>query len=663
MPYFYCTYFKCNCFHSLLQPHRDTEKVDKMFGTLVIQLPSDYDGGELRVRHRNEEQIFNFSGSKGVADCNYAAFYADCEHELCEVTRGYRLCLVYNLVYSGDDACPVPIDNSEVVAKVVEDMRKWEQDDDGPKLMAYILNHSYCEASLLFGLLKNGDRAKAEIILEAEKQSKFCLYLGIVSLRQHYSTGCGHRFSPEELTARDLDEEYLDALELVSPDGKLLDSIFISRDDIVPENVFESSEPNAQDFEPFTGNEGAKLDKSYHKAALFIWPTKHTILVTDSLDGAIENLNSKLCEPQTQQGECENLAKEIVAVSKNAHFYANEQSMITLLSCLKQLKARDLTCELFKGVGVHVKILKHQSFCEMVVELGNAFGWEQLEEALVALLESAVDINMKISCNFLSSLATGSLSSQRLNVCQKMVGVVCHALTNEQDNDSINSYYMYARSKEFVVELFKTLCALQYEDQLVVVIQSFFRQPNRYSLQNTLVPAAIELHQTMKENSTTALTSLISQCVTALEQLTLQAPNWFVQNDFVTCGCKLCTKLAEFLNDPQKKVARFLTDHGHLERQLERHCHKDISFTSNYHTPSRKILVQVTKKDDRFKAHQAKLELLERIRPLLNQKKQPVKHQKLVKSQKPPVRSQKPPVKSQKPPVKSQKPPVKRQKL
>ena len=87
--------------------------------------------------------------------------------------------------------------------------------------------------------------------------------------------------------------------------------------------------------------------------------------------------------------------------------------MITLLSCLKKLKARDLTCELFKGVG---NILKHQSFCEMVVELGNAFGWEQLEEALVALLESAVDINMKISCNFLSSLATGSLSSQRFNV-------------------------------------------------------------------------------------------------------------------------------------------------------------------------------------------------------------------------------------------------------
>ena len=212
--------------------------------------------------------------------------------------------------------------------------------------------------------------------------------------------------------------------------------------------------------------------------------------------------------------------------------------------------------------------------------------------------------------------------------------------------------------------VFKTLYALQCEDQLGVVIQSFFRQPKRYSLLDTLVPAAIELHETMKENSSTALTSLISQCVTTLEQLTQQAPNWFVQNDFATCGCKLCTKLAEFLNDPRKKVARFLTDHGHLERQLERHYHRDISFTSNYHTPSQNVLVQVTKKDDRFKAHQAKLELLERIRPLLNQKKPPVKSQEPPKKrQKPPVKRHKPPVKSQKPPVKSQKPPVKRQKL
>ena len=187
------------------------------------------------------------------------------------------------------------------------------------------------------------------------------------------------------------------------------------------------------------------------------------------------------------------------------------------------MKAIVLVCELFKAIAIHhLKLLQHRPFGEAVVELGNAFGWEQLEEGLVALFENAVTRAITIACNFLSSLATGSLSSQQLNVYQKMVGVICHALTNEQGIVPPQG----ACSKDFICELFKTLC----EDQLGVLIPSFFRQPKRYSLHNTLVPAAIELHQTMKENSTTALTSLISQCVTTLEQHTQQAPTWLLSS-------------------------------------------------------------------------------------------------------------------------------------
>ena len=37
----------------------------------------------------------------GATGYHYAAFYADCWHELREVTRGYRRCLVYNLIHRG----------------------------------------------------------------------------------------------------------------------------------------------------------------------------------------------------------------------------------------------------------------------------------------------------------------------------------------------------------------------------------------------------------------------------------------------------------------------------------------------------------------------------------------------------------------------------------
>ena len=618
-----------------------------MFGTLVIQLPSDYDGGELRVRHRDEEEIFDFSGSKGVNDYNYAAFYADCEHELCEVTRGYRLCLVYNLVYSGDGACPVPIDNSEVAAKVVEDMREWEQDDDSLPYMAYVLDHNYCEASLSFGLLKNGDRAKAEVILEAEKQMMFCLYLGIVTLEQHCTLGGGYNgrrryeygYSREDYYVEDIEKEELYVVKLVSSNGKFLDninSIELTHDAIVP----ELGKPTDENFKPYTGYAAATLERFYLKAALFIWPMKHTILVTGDVNDAIEKLDSKICESQDNQqlqGECEDLAKEIVAVSTNSEFCPYEANIIILMSCLKQLKAIDLVCDFFKAICIHnLDIVKHQAFCETVVEIGNAFGWEQLEEALVALLETAVAREINIACNFLSSLATGSLSSQRLKVCQKMVDVICHTLTNEQDINPLKVsdwFHLTARgfrSKGFVCELFKTLYVLQCEDQLGVVTQSFFRQPNRFSLLDTLVPAAIELHETMKENSTTALTSLISQCVIILEQLTQQAPTWSIQTN-LDCRCDFCTKLAAFLKDPQKSVTRFHTkqsNRSHLEQKLIAHHSTDVSGTTECHSAVPYTLV-VTKNDGKFKTYRTRLALLNRIRPILGQENPPVKRQKL----------------------------------
>ena len=617
-----------------------------MFGTLVIQLPSDYDGGELRVRHRNEEQIFDFSGLQGITNYNYAAFYADCEHELCEVTRGYRLCLVYNLVYSGDNTCPVPIDNREVIAKVVEDMKKWEQDDNDLPYMAYMLDHNYCEASLSFGLLKNADRAKAEVILEAEKQMNFCLYLGIVTLEQQFSMCGDYRYgsSREDFDIEDIIDESLTVDTLVSPTGDFLDdSIELTHDAIVPGDVFDSIEPSEEDFETYDDviGIGATLYRAYHQAALFIWPSKNTILVTGDVKEAIKNLNTKLCESQDNQqlqGECEDLAKEIIAVCKNSEFRPNNQDMISLLLCLKHLKAIVLVCELFKAIGIHhLKLLQHRPFCEAVVELGSAFGWDQLEEGLVALFENAVARAITIVCNFLSSLATGSLSSQQLNVYQKMVGIICHALTNEQDvlcNPQglahKTTHDQEARSKDFVCELFKTLCALQCEDQLRVVIQSFFMQPKRYSLNKTLVPAAIEHEQSMKENCScsTALSSFVSQCVSALEQRTRQAPTWFVKAK-LKCNCELCTELAAFLKDPQKSVARYSTkqcNRNHLEQQL-----KNCRIAVNCKTVCRGVpyTLVVTKNDNKFKAYRTRLASLERIRPLLDQEKPPLKRQKL----------------------------------
>src|SRR5262249_29575635 len=82
---------------SFFLPHRDGEKLDRMVATLTIVLPSSFEGGELGVRHEGQERTIDFRDENNPFQIHFAAFYADCEHEIRPLRKGYRLCLVYNL--------------------------------------------------------------------------------------------------------------------------------------------------------------------------------------------------------------------------------------------------------------------------------------------------------------------------------------------------------------------------------------------------------------------------------------------------------------------------------------------------------------------------------------------------------------------------------------
>ena len=77
--------------------HRDSEKTGGMFGTLVVVLPSEHEGGELIVRHAGRQVEADLS-AREAGEIRYAVFYADCEHEVRPITSGHRSCLIYNLV-------------------------------------------------------------------------------------------------------------------------------------------------------------------------------------------------------------------------------------------------------------------------------------------------------------------------------------------------------------------------------------------------------------------------------------------------------------------------------------------------------------------------------------------------------------------------------------
>ncbi len=228
--------------------HRDNERLDGMFGTLVLELPSVYEGAELSVWSPltpNEKVTYTFNGGKGgsggggscgdagslkkkqkkkqkndetLPGLHFAAFYADCYHEVSKLTSGHRVALVYHLT-----ATPVtkrllahlptvqspsqPADESIAIqlARAVNEFgsegeeaypRTWEWEEEvvderpsarsrllridntwkkwpgKPKKLAVVLSHNYTPASLTgIHALKGSDRAIAELIRAAAYRS------------------------------------------------------------------------------------------------------------------------------------------------------------------------------------------------------------------------------------------------------------------------------------------------------------------------------------------------------------------------------------------------------------------------------------------------------------------------------------------------------------
>ena len=139
---------------SFFVEHRDTEKSPGMFATLVIVLPSLYAGGELLIRHRNREVCLPLACAD-PSDAAFAAFYADCVHEVRPVTSGTRLTLVYNLIRSDKAEVAAPPQYPDEQAALAAMLSHWAAALDAgmmdvPEKLVYPLEHAYSAAELGF---------------------------------------------------------------------------------------------------------------------------------------------------------------------------------------------------------------------------------------------------------------------------------------------------------------------------------------------------------------------------------------------------------------------------------------------------------------------------------------------------------------------------------
>jgi 2OG-Fe(II) oxygenase superfamily len=149
-------------------PHRDTEKEDGMFGTLIIQLPSAFTGGAISFEHTDETKTFDLSQGSDEA-FKYVAFYADCKHQIHTVESGVRLVLVYNLVASSVEEPPSHSINLETQSYFRSIATDWKTKTGAPEHLGYQLGHKYTPNSFAANSLKGRDVIMLSTLKKAKK--------------------------------------------------------------------------------------------------------------------------------------------------------------------------------------------------------------------------------------------------------------------------------------------------------------------------------------------------------------------------------------------------------------------------------------------------------------------------------------------------------------
>ncbi len=309
---------------SFFVSHRDSEKTSAMFATLIIALPSLHSGGELLVRHKERELRLDLSSSD-PSELAYAAFYADCLHEVLPVSSGCRVALVYNLLRKGRGQAPQPPSYDTETAGLTRLLRGWSQarattakagvdqgaaqqtaaTDQAPDKLIYPLEHAYTEAEISFQALKGADAAAAAVLAAAAPAAGCDLHVALLRIEESGSAeytgysgsrgrgrfGSRGRDDDDDEDDDDEDGSNFDIGEIIErsltlshwrrPDGMpaAFGDFPFKDDDICPSDALETMDPDEQHFQEATGNEGASFDRSYQRAALVLWPKQQRLRV------------------------------------------------------------------------------------------------------------------------------------------------------------------------------------------------------------------------------------------------------------------------------------------------------------------------------------------------------------------------------------------------
>ena len=651
--------------------HRDGEKLDRMVATLVVGLPSVHAGGELVVTHEGMQHVVEFAGAASGHELSFAAFYADCPHEVRPLQSGYRLCLVYNLTLATSRGkkgltAPTTAGVVEAVKGLLDEWREAEADD--AQKLAVTLEHQYTQDGLTVDTLKGVDRTRAEVLFTAAEQAGCVAHLALVTFWQSgsaeggYDGGYGYgryrrRYWDDDDDDDEDDDDDANQYEMSEVyDQSLvanhwsdrqgskiaLGEIDLDEEEIVDHLSVEDWEASREEFEGYTGNAGMTLERWYHRAAVVIWPCdKHfEVLCTAGTDASIGGLASMVkslkrvskAQSVALRQECLVFAEAIIDAWEPQshrdpwHPKAADTGRDAFLPLLQALDAPDLArCFLSEVMTVDGTVQLTKSFPTFC----KRHGWPSFRNALQAVIGATSTATAGRNAALLETLCVQrDTNANRLELCRELAQGAVDALLALDAKAPANDWQVRTLDRVALLSaLVKALASVEAEEPLARLIDHALAARQTYDMIETHVAAILALElwlSTASAKSGGAISHWLVACRSELAARVAQVP--VKPADYrrpakLSCNCGDCRELSAFLADPEEAVHRFRVRkerRQHLHQIIDRHGCDLTHITDRRGSPQTLVCTKTTasyeaacKVHERDKKYLSRLEALE----------------------------------------------------
>jgi hypothetical protein len=535
--------------------HRDTEKSRGMVGTLSVGLPARGAGGELVVRHGSRETVFDMNAEE-PSEVAFAAFYADCPHEVRPVAEGHRVSLVFNLCLrtAGEDP-PLAPDYAALADRAAESLSAWRKEGVTDKLV-WVLDHEYSEEGLSFQALKGIDATRARVLLPAADRAGCELHAAILHIEEHGLPALeihdgGWRGSWE---AEHSDSEFEEVCEVwrgldgwVARDGSRPPFGHVPLNDLelLLRDALDDAEPDERRLEESTGNEGASLTLTYRLAAFVVWARSKTVDIVASGrgDGAGR---SKMLRFLAAAHDPESVARFARRVVLPQYDGSENEALAGVMGLLGPAAAADMVSAL---VREHLA-LRPKAIPSLLARVGET--------------------------------STGAPAAAWRDVVRDAVKAVLLGLSAAFDARAADTRswpsFRHPSAEPFDHEAVRDLLILAHRfglaDEAEAAARAIAGHPEQATPERVLPAALAELRDEKDMTRSDAYAYLWRVAADALLARSSVPPeeprDWAIAAD-LPCDCEHCAALRAFCRDTVARSARFP-----LRKDLRRHLHREI---------------------------------------------------------------------------------------